>query len=261
MADILQVQGINEKGFGIIPKLVMQDKRLTAEAKAIYSYFCSYAGAGKTAFPSRSKIIADLGVSKNRFYVHFNQLKEYGYIEVEQEHKNGRYTRNIYTLCESVQCPQKQDTEIEYPQKQCPQNEDSNNNSIKSNSINNNSQVSLDGHDWTETIRHNIDYHSFTISHAADQELIDEIILIMVDCLLSKGEYVRIMGEEKPRELVKSILLKLDYWNIEHVTERFKSVTEPITNKRQYILTLLYNSKMETGSHMTNLVISDLHEH
>jgi len=83
--DILQVQGINSKGFGIIPKLVMQDKRLTTEAKAIYSYFCSYAGAGKTAFPSRSKIISDLGMGINRYYKHFELLKKYGYIKAEQE--------------------------------------------------------------------------------------------------------------------------------------------------------------------------------
>ena len=253
MADILQVQGINEKGFGIIPKLVMQDKRLTAEAKAIYSYFCSYAGAGKTAFPGRNKIVSDLGMSKSRFYRHFTLLKEHGYIHVRQEISN-RFERNIYTLLDSVPCTHFEDTHFEDTQ-----NEDSNNNSIKSNSINNNSQVSLDGHDLTETIKQSIDYHSLTISHAADQTLIDEIILIMIDCLLSKGEYVRIKGEDKPRELVNSVLIKLDYWNIEHVIERFKSVTEHITNKRQYILTLLYNSKMETGSHMTNLVISDLH--
>ncbi len=49
--DTLHVEGVRSRGFGIIPKLVMQDKRLTGDAKAIYAYFCSYAGAGDTAFP------------------------------------------------------------------------------------------------------------------------------------------------------------------------------------------------------------------
>jgi putative ABC transport system ATP-binding protein len=42
-----------------------------------------------------------LNISKNRFYAHFSNLKDYGYIKVEQEHKDGRYARNIYTLNES----------------------------------------------------------------------------------------------------------------------------------------------------------------
>ena len=102
MDDILKVQGINSKGYGSISKLVMQDRRLSIQAKAIYAYFCSYAGNGKTAFPRRDKIIADLGVSKDTYYKHFNMLRDCGYIETEQEHKNGRLCRNIYTLPEFV---------------------------------------------------------------------------------------------------------------------------------------------------------------
>ena len=45
--DILQVEGINSKGFGIVPKLLMQDERLSIYSKAIYCYFCSYAGSAK----------------------------------------------------------------------------------------------------------------------------------------------------------------------------------------------------------------------
>ncbi len=38
--NILEIEGINAKGFGTIAKLVMIDQRLTIESKAIYSYFC-----------------------------------------------------------------------------------------------------------------------------------------------------------------------------------------------------------------------------
>ena len=109
--DILQVQGINSKGFGIIPKLVMQDKRLTVEAKAIYAYFCSYAGAGQTAFPGRDKIVSDLGMGVKRYYSHFDLLKEFGYIKVEQvKSKSGKFTRNLYTLMDIIPCSQNDHT-------------------------------------------------------------------------------------------------------------------------------------------------------
>ena len=99
--NILKVQGVKAKGFGIIPKMVMLDKRLTVEAKAIYSYFCSYAGAGSTAFPSRDKICEDLGIGINRYYNHMKLLKDYGYIKTEQIKKGNRFSHNIYTLVEN----------------------------------------------------------------------------------------------------------------------------------------------------------------
>lgn len=105
--DVLQVQSINSKGYGIIPKLVMQDKRLTIEAKAIYAYFCSFAGSGQTAFPGRDRIVADLGIGTKRYYKHFNLLKKYRYIEVKQTKSGtGGFQRNVYTLIDTVACSQ-----------------------------------------------------------------------------------------------------------------------------------------------------------
>lgn len=54
-------------GYGHIAKLVMKDKDLTVEAKAIYSYIASYAGASDTAYPSADLICYDLSIGKERF--------------------------------------------------------------------------------------------------------------------------------------------------------------------------------------------------
>ena len=99
--DILKDQGIMRKGYGIIPKIPMQDKRLTAESKGLYAYFRSYAGKGTTAFPSRSKIIDDMQMSKHRYYKCLNLLVQHGYLKVEMTtDANGRFKRNVYTLLE-----------------------------------------------------------------------------------------------------------------------------------------------------------------
>ncbi|MCL2841690.1 MAG: helix-turn-helix domain-containing protein [Defluviitaleaceae bacterium] len=139
--DVLHVQGRMSRGYGIIPKIPMQDKRLTIEAKAIYSYFCSYAGAGATAFPSRDKILYDLGISKDRFYKHFNLLKKYGYIEVAKNTDNtGKFKNNIYTLVEMIEpCHENKDT----AKKPCPyfpdtENKDTKNNIFIINNLKNN---------------------------------------------------------------------------------------------------------------------------
>lgn len=124
--DILKVEGVKSKGFGIIPKLAMQDERLTIEAKAIYSYFCSFAGSGTTAFPGREKIILDLGISKSRYYKHFNLLVDCGYINVtQQKGSQGTFKRNIYTLIENPEAKLKENlAECVNFDSPCPQNKD-----------------------------------------------------------------------------------------------------------------------------------------
>lgn len=98
--DVLKIEGVNSKGYGIVPKIVMQDPRLTRDAKAIYCYFASFAGKGDTAFPSVGKICLDLGFgTEDTYRRHFKLLKEYDYIRVSQQRNAaGKFFRNIYTL-------------------------------------------------------------------------------------------------------------------------------------------------------------------
>lgn len=272
--DIIQMQGVNALGFGIIPKLVMQDKRLTIQAKAIYSYFCSYAGAGKTAFPKQTKILTDLRISRNSYYAHFNLLKEYGYIQVQQEkNEDGSFSRNIYTLVESLPCTKKQDADAVSPctiswdtVQRDTIRRDTKNNSIKNNSIYNKQSVSqekedrTDGqgfNDYLEAVRENIGYDELALTHADDMDLINEFVNIILDALLTQGGTVRINGEDKPRELVKANLMKLTYADIEYVLWQFKEHGERIKKKPQYILSMLYHSPMERNAHYTNCVKAD----
>jgi hypothetical protein len=60
--DKLIVEGVNSMGYGTIPKMVMRDRRLSATAKCIYAYFCSYAGAVKRS--PGELIIFDLQVTR-----------------------------------------------------------------------------------------------------------------------------------------------------------------------------------------------------
>lgn len=269
--DIIQVQGINSQGYGIIPKMVMQDKRLTIQAKAIYGYFCSYAGAGKTAFPKQAKILSDLKISRNCYYTHFNLLKEYGYIQTYQEkNEDGSFARNIYTLVESLPCTKFEDTGIAPPctiSRDTVQRDtirwDTNNNSIKINSIYNYQSVSQEQTDrqpfkeLLNLIRENVGYEDLQAAHGDDMGLIDEFIAVILDALLSESKTVRINGEDKPRELVKANLMKLTYADIEHVLRQFREHGERIQKKPQYILSMLYHSPMERNAHYTNWVQSD----
>lgn len=94
---ILEVEGVNAKGYGLISQAVMFDRDLSVQSKAIYAYFVSYTGAGRTIFPKRETILADLKMSKNTFYKHFNPLVKNGYIKVSKA--KGFKNKNVYTVC------------------------------------------------------------------------------------------------------------------------------------------------------------------
>lgn len=104
--DELRLAGIMSKGYGIIPKAVMLDRRLSDKAKAIYAFFCSFAGAGNSAFPKVSTICHYLKMNKDTYYKHFKQLVELGYIEVHQARdEEGKFSHNIYILKQEVYLP------------------------------------------------------------------------------------------------------------------------------------------------------------
>ena len=135
--NILEVEGINAQGFGMIAKMVMLDQRLTIEAKAIYSYFCSYAGGGSTAFPSVSKIVYDLKISKDRYYKHFKLLVECGYITIRQTKDKGKFANNIYRIMSNpVSCPQNEEMDSPCPENSDKQNSDTGNQDTNINNIN-----------------------------------------------------------------------------------------------------------------------------
>lgn len=81
MEDKLIVVGVDEKGYGKVYKQVMRDRDLPLTAKALYAYFCSYAGRGTTSFPSRDKIMKDLHLSKTTYTKYLNCLIEKKYLK------------------------------------------------------------------------------------------------------------------------------------------------------------------------------------
>jgi Mn-dependent DtxR family transcriptional regulator len=106
MSDQLVFENIQAKGFGTVPKLMLFDTRLSAQSKAIYAYFCSFAGAGTAAFPRQTTIMRDMKMSKDAYYSHFNQLINNGYITVEYRKDNGKFTHSIYRLHAEVEISQ-----------------------------------------------------------------------------------------------------------------------------------------------------------
>lgn len=92
----LSMSGIRMAGYGMIPRSVMYDDRLSVKAKGVYAYFASFTGAGKVAFPKLEKILYHLHISKSSYYTYFHELTSLNYIKVVQRHVNGQLDVNDY---------------------------------------------------------------------------------------------------------------------------------------------------------------------
>lgn len=95
--NLLQLDALLSHGYGLSPQLVMRSKGLSIEAKALYGYLSSFAGAGDTAFPSTSRILEELDISKNRFYKIRKELISWGFISIETTATSAGL-RTVYTL-------------------------------------------------------------------------------------------------------------------------------------------------------------------
>ena len=76
-----------------------------------------------------------------------------------------------------------------------------------------------------------------------------EILELLVETVTSRKKFLRICGEEKPREVVKSRLMKLDSSHIQYILECLKENSTQIRNIKQYLLATLYNAPVTVDSY------------
>ena len=90
-----------------------------------------------------------------------------------------------------------------------------------------------------------------------DREILMEILELLVETVTSRKKFLRICGEEKPKEVVKSRLMKLDSMHIQYVMECLKSNTTQVRNIKQYLLATLYNAPTTIDSYYAAQVRHD----
>jgi len=269
--EVIRVQK-SKNNFVTMDKEFLENGSLSWKAKGILAYLLSK--------PDNWKVIASNLVNsatdgKGSVYKGLKELSEWGYYEKTPI----RDEKGVIVRWDSVvlEVPNAESLDISgvYP---LPKNQEVDNqemdypymenrtlikNYINNNKFNNNqsSQVrsETDGQDttevieaYTEMLKQNIRYSDLIQTNSGDIKLVDEMILIMLDAIITNAETVRIGKEDKSIALVKSVLMKLTYEDIEHVIWQYKSVTERIAKKKQYILTMLYNSKMENTANLVN---------
>lgn len=89
-------------------------------------------------------------------------------------------------------------------------------------------------------------------------ERLDEVVALMLDCILSRRERIRIAGDDFPREAVKSRMLKLDSSHVEYVFGCLDKNTTEVRNIKAYLLAALYNAPATIDSFYRAQVNHDL---
>ena len=113
---------------------------------------------------------------------------------------------------------------------------------------------------YREIISENISYGILLQDYPLDRDILTEILELMVDTVCTTRSTVRISGDDKPAEVVKSQFLKLDSEHIRFVMYGLKDNTTRIRNMRQYLLATLYNAPLTIGNYYRSLVSHDMSE-
>lgn len=96
-------------------------------------------------------------------------------------------------------------------------------------------------------------------SHPYEQDMLHEILELLVETVTVQKPYIRISGDEKPAQVVKSRLMKLEYGHIEYVLGCMKENTTKVRNIKQYLLAALYNAPVTMSNYYSALVNHDLY--
>lgn len=106
-------------------------------------------------------------------------------------------------------------------------------------------------------IKHSIDYDELIARHNEDKSMIDGIVNLIVETIISENDYIEISSNKFPKEVVKGRLSKLDISHIEYVLECMRHNTTDVKNIKKYLLAALYNAPTTIDSYYQSRVNHD----
>lgn len=107
-------------------------------------------------------------------------------------------------------------------------------------------------------IKERICFDSLLEEHPYEKDDLTEIVTLITDVMTSRKGTVRVSGDDKPIEVVKSRFMKLDSSHIEYVLQSLKDNPAEIRNIRGYLLALLYNAPTTISNYYSAQVNHDM---
>lgn len=107
-------------------------------------------------------------------------------------------------------------------------------------------------------IKSKIEYGILVHDEPAQVDIINEIVSLMAEVVTSTSTTLRVCGENKPAEVVKSQILKNNNSTIRYVLSSLNNNTSEVKNIKLYIITALYNAPSTINNYFKSMVQHDL---
>src|SRR3712207_2546568 len=86
---------VSAGGFTQVPKFLLRDSKVSANAKVVYSMLLSYAWNNSCVFPGQERMAEDIELSQPTIARAVKELEEQGWLEIQ---RRGQGKTNIYVL-------------------------------------------------------------------------------------------------------------------------------------------------------------------
>ena len=93
-----------------------------------------------------------------------------------------------------------------------------------------------------EYFSHSLEIELLLRLYPDDEDTIYQIVDLLVDTCATKRKMLRIAGDDRPAEVVRSRLKKLNADHLRFVLGSLAENTAPVRNMKQYLLAMLYNA-------------------
>ena len=270
------------KNYTVMSNVHLRDKKLSLKAKGMLSLFLSLpedwnysiSGLAKISKESRSSINSGLKELEAAGYLIRRQLRD----------EKGHLANTEYIIYEeprapcvdfpSTDNPSAEDPSTDNPSagnckeisKEESKTEKQNTDEIKYrfNSYQELAEITAEEmrrerDAYSALIKENIEYDFLIQNHRFNEKDIEEIFEVMLDTVCSTKAIIKVGGENKPANVVKSQLLKLDSGHIEYVLDCLHENTSKVRNIRQYLLATLYNAPQTISNYYGALVNHDMY--
>lgn len=111
---------------------------------------------------------------------------------------------------------------------------------------------------YEEYFRKQLGYAYLVQEYPYETENLEEILELLVDTCCTARKVIRIAGDDKPVDVVKSQLMKLTGEHIRFVLSCLKENTTKVRNMKQYLLAALYNAPLTISNYYSSRVNHDM---
>lgn len=270
----------DQRSFTMIYNDFLESKVLKADEKMLFIILKRFSDGNGKCFPSLSKLADITGYSKRKVQDLLKELEKKKIIEKEcRKRPDGGYTSNLYTLYDYSEIWNNSENSEEIKKnkkfglkeiptelllseikrrKKEPASEPTKDQTQapKQNLQLDDSIISSKSQEkyTIERLKSLYHYDIILSDYRIKAEDADAIFYILYDTINSEKKTVRIEGTNRPLDVVKSKLTKLNYEHIVYVIEKYSKLTGQIRSPKAYILSMLYNAKEQMHFEYENLL-------